>query len=129
MFAMQSRGAIRPRMVLGFADSTYAAQCGRFFRRHGWEVHLAADGAEIQRQVESFRPAVLVLDAAFIGDGTVASWCAWLGPHPELKVILFAAERSAAMLRLQESLHARALCTRQDALQGLGEAVLDKHFA
>jgi DNA-binding response OmpR family regulator len=51
-----------PRLVLAYADSTHAALSCRYFRRQGWEVHLAKSGSEARRLAETLAPEVVVLD-------------------------------------------------------------------
>src|SRR5438128_9587346 len=53
----------RPRLLLVYADSVHAVHCSRFFRRHGWDVHMAASGNEALDLIESLAPAAVVLDA------------------------------------------------------------------
>jgi DNA-binding response OmpR family regulator len=53
----------RPLLVLAYADSFYAAQACRHFRRLGWEVHLAHTGTEARRLARRLSPAVVVLDS------------------------------------------------------------------
>lgn len=62
MVGLGSKGCYRPRMVLGYIDSAHAAQCGRFFRRQGWEVHLVASAAEVHQLVRELTPEVVVVD-------------------------------------------------------------------
>ncbi len=42
MVRLEKKEIYRPLLLLAYADSAHAAQCGRYFRRHGWEVHLVA---------------------------------------------------------------------------------------
>jgi DNA-binding response OmpR family regulator len=54
--------SFRPRLILAYADSAHAALSGRHLRRQGWEVHLASNGSEARRLVQTLAPRVVVLD-------------------------------------------------------------------
>lgn len=61
----------RPRLLLAYADGAYASECGRYFRRLGWEVEMVASGAEARALADEYRPNVVVLDEALLEP---ASW-------------------------------------------------------
>lgn len=52
----------RPRMLLVYGDSSFAARCTRHFRRRGWNVHLANGGPEACRLLDRFEPHVVIVD-------------------------------------------------------------------
>lgn len=52
----------RPCLILGYVQSEFASRWGRFFRRQGWEVHLAANSCEARRLTHVLEPAAVVLD-------------------------------------------------------------------
>jgi len=54
---------LRPRLVFGYADSAYAVQASRFFRRQGWEVHLANSAAQAHDLIDKLQPQVVIFDA------------------------------------------------------------------
>lgn len=119
----------RPRMVLAIDDSAYAAQAGRYFRRHGWEVHLVADGAAVFKQVEACGGSVLILDSAILDGSGWLYWNEWLADQVGLRVVLLVPQRTPHALRLQETLGAAALICHGDELESLSEAVLASSFA
>ncbi|MBI3411021.1 MAG: hypothetical protein HY040_22030 [Planctomycetes bacterium] len=116
-------------MVFAYVDSAHAAHCGRFFRRHGWEVHLVADGSQVHRLVECVGPSVLVVDTALIEDAGLQAWRPWLLEQGGLKVILMASECTSETRRLQEAIFATALFARDDAIESLGAALLGEPLA
>src|SRR4051794_36111874 len=59
---LQPESSYRPLLIVGYADSAHAVQCGRFFRRIGWEVRLVASAAEARRLVLTCHPHAVVLD-------------------------------------------------------------------
>jgi len=61
----------RPRLLLAYADGAYASECGRYFRRLGWEVQMVASGDEARALVHEYQPNVVVLDEALLES---ASW-------------------------------------------------------
>ena len=52
----------RPRLVFAYVDSAHAAQCSRFLRRQGWEVHLVTSAEQVHQLVQELNPQVVVLD-------------------------------------------------------------------
>src|SRR5438067_8385402 len=56
----------RPRLLLAYADAAYASECGRYFRRLGWEVEMVASSADARELVGEYRPNVVVLDEALL---------------------------------------------------------------
>src|SRR6516165_535345 len=58
----------RPRLLLAFSDAPYASQCGRYFRRLGWEVQMVASGAEARMLAVDYRPDVVVLAAELLDE-------------------------------------------------------------
>lgn len=72
----------RPLLILAYADSGHAARCGRFFRRHGWEVRLTRSVAEAARLAERFRPKALVVDVE-LGEFSYRAACPVIRLHGE----------------------------------------------
>ncbi len=62
MLPMAMDAVYRPLLVLAYADSAHAAQCGRHFRRLGWEVRLVTTGAEARRLCSMCTPGAVILD-------------------------------------------------------------------
>jgi len=49
-------------LVFGYGNSAWAATWGRWFRRHGWEVPLAATAEETYDLVHRLAPTAVILD-------------------------------------------------------------------
>ncbi|MCI0681111.1 MAG: hypothetical protein L0Y71_03320 [Gemmataceae bacterium] len=78
----------RPRLLILYADSVYAVRCSRYFRRRGWDVHLAASGNEACQLVGSLAPTAVVIDGELPRDHA-RDTCTRLGrDHPGLTVVL-----------------------------------------
>ena len=63
----------RPRMLLAYQDAAYASECGRYFRRLGWEVQMVADGNEAHALADRCRPDVIVFDSALADSAWLTS--------------------------------------------------------
>src|SRR4051794_23008556 len=57
----------RPCLIVAYSDSAFAARWGRYFRRHGWAVHLTPRAAELNQLVERLEPAAVVIDCDLAG--------------------------------------------------------------
>ena len=129
MLDVRANGAFRPRMVFAYVDSAHAAQCGRFFRRNGWEVHLVADGFQAQRLVEYVGSSILVLDTGLIEKGEEQTWRQWLQNQVGLKVVLLAELCTEEAYQIQETFSAMALHSREDAVNALAATLLGEPLA
>ena len=58
----------RPRMLLAYADAGYASECGRYFRRLGWEVQMVGAAASKPALSPMIPPDVVVLDAELLDE-------------------------------------------------------------
>jgi ActR/RegA family two-component response regulator len=82
----------RPRLLLAYADPTYGSECGRYFRRLGWEVQMVAGGAEARVLAAEYRPNVVVLDAQLIDESGWLTSAKISTENPELRIILVTSE-------------------------------------
>jgi ActR/RegA family two-component response regulator len=57
----------RPCLIVAYSDSAFAARWGRYFRRHGWAVHLTPRAAELEELAERLEPAAIVIDCELPG--------------------------------------------------------------
>lgn len=78
----------RPCLVLGYTRSDFASRWGRFFRRQGWEVHLAADAAEARRLSNVLTPTAVVLDVEMPDESGWLASAKLTFEHPDAKVVL-----------------------------------------
>ena len=103
-------------MLLAYADAAYASECGRYFRRLGWEVQMVASGAEAHALADTYRPDVIVYDAELRDDH------AWL-TGADYEVIVVANGPSYADLPDGD-----LIVRREDGPQALVETIFGKSF-
>jgi DNA-binding response OmpR family regulator len=78
----------RPRLLVVYTDSVYAVHCSRFFRRRGWDVHLAASGDEACELIGSLVPTAVVVDGE-LPEENAREICARITrEHPGLTVVI-----------------------------------------
>ena len=119
----------RPVMILAYADSAHAAQCGRYFRRLGWEVHLVASAAETRRLLATLVPRVIVLDVELPDESGWLTCAKITHENPTRKVVLLAPNRAPQTLHNLANVNAVALVTRKDCIEVLAETILGKRLA
>jgi CheY-like chemotaxis protein len=115
-----------PRLVLAYADSAHAALSCRFFRRQGWEVHLANSGSEARRLADALAPDVVVLDTDLREE---SGWltCAKLnGGNRGPKVVLVSQELDGENLAFADFVGASALVLRSAGPAALVDKVPGK---
>ena len=78
----------RPCLVLAYVYSEFASRWGRFFRRQGWEVHLAADAAEARRLTAALSPTAVVLDVDMPDESGWLASAKLTAEQPDAKVLL-----------------------------------------
>jgi two-component system, OmpR family, response regulator len=112
----------RPRLLLAYADAAYASECGRYFRRLGWEVQMAASGADARILAAEFQPDVVVLDAELIDESGWLTSAKISTDNPELRIILVTAgEVNSSRLAMVGAEHA---VPRDAGAEGLAHIVL-----
>ena len=116
-------------MVLAYADSAFASQSVRLFRRLGWEVHVAAGAAEVQRLVEQYAPAVVVLDVDLPEESGWLTSAKLTITHPELGVFVLAGDRSPTLADRAAEVGAAGAVVRADGVQALIHAVYGPNLA
>lgn len=79
---------VRPCLVLGYVRSDFASRWGRFFRRQGWEVHLAANADEARRLTDVLDPTAVVLDVEMPDESGWLASAKLTFDHPDAKVVL-----------------------------------------
>ena len=100
------------------------------FRRSGYEVRIATNGAEALAQVESERPDVVLLDVMMPGKSGYEV-CQRLRERPELaptKIVMLSAKGSEAEVNKGLSLGADLYITKPFSTQEL-VATIDRLFA
>jgi len=129
MVRVENNGVYRPLLILAYADSAHAAQCGRFFRRHGWEVRLVASAAEARRLLTSLSPRAIVLDTELPDESGWLASAKMTQEDPSRNVILLAPHRAPESSQHLANVGARALVTRQERMEILAEAIMGKRLA
>jgi DNA-binding response OmpR family regulator len=120
----QNEFGSRPRLLLAYADAAYASECGRYFRRLGWEVQMVASGQEARQLAHDYNPSVVVLDAELLDESGWLTSAKISTENPDLRIILVAPER---VDNLDDRLHmvgATQLVSRQGGAELLAMAVL-----
>jgi DNA-binding response OmpR family regulator len=87
----------RPCLILGYVKSEFASRWGRFFRRQGWEVHLAADAGEARRLTHSLAPTAVVLDVEMPDETGWLAAAKMTQESPEVKILLVGARAPKRM--------------------------------
>ncbi len=114
----------RPRLLLAYADSAFASECGRFFRRLGWEVQLVTSSAETMELAREWQPNVVVLEES------LADFSGWLTSaklnteHADLRIVMVASETRQISADRLRSVGASGFSARRQGAEGLANAVL-----
>lgn len=90
----QTEFGSRPRLLLGYADPAYASECGRYFRRLGWEVQMVASGKEARELARAYLPNVVVLDADLLDESGWLTSAKISTENPDLRILLVADEQT-----------------------------------
>ncbi len=122
----QPEFANRPRLLLAYSDPAYASECGRFFRRLGWEVQMVASGVEARELAGDYHPDVVVLDAELLDESGWLTSAKISTANPELRIILVEDQPAeSTQQRLQSVGATRSVC-RKDGAEALAMVVLGK---
>jgi DNA-binding response OmpR family regulator len=113
----------RPRLLLAYADGVYASECGRYFRRLGWEVEMVASGAEARELTHDYRPDVVVLDTELLDESGWLTSAKINAEKPDLRIILVADQPSEQRLAMVGA--SQSVC-RKNGAEGLATAILGK---
>ena len=98
----------RPRLLYVYANSEHAARSSRFFRRQGWEVHLAASSEEALRLLNILTHVVVVIEAALAGDA--AQTCRRIRrERPGQRVVVLGSDGAETLEAMAELVGAAAL--------------------
>jgi DNA-binding response OmpR family regulator len=123
------KNGYRPLLILAYADSAHAVQCGRFFRRLGWEVRLVASAAEVRRLLTAFTPRAIVLDAELPDESGWLTCAKITHEDPARQVILLVPDRCPETMRNLAIAGATALVARHDPLEVLAETIRGERLA
>ncbi len=126
MARFQSEYGTRPRMLLAYADAAYASECGRYFRRLGWEVQMVGTGIDARAFADEYRPDVVVLDAELLYESGWLTSAKISNANPDMHIILVASEWSAPVQQRAQMVGAEQCVSRKDGAEGLALAILGK---
>ena len=89
----QTEFGARPRLLLAYANAAYASECGRYFRRLGWEVEMVASGAEACHLASDYQPNVVVLDAELLDESGWLTSAKISVKNPDLRIVMVGQDR------------------------------------
>lgn len=116
----------RPRLLLAYTDSAHASRCVRYFRRLGWEVHMVASGALVQRLAGELMPQVIVLDVELPDESGWLSAAKIAIIPPEQRIILLAGHVNQQLRERAQSLGVAGIVCRADGPEALAPFVFDQ---
>lgn len=126
MGRFKSEYGTRPRLLLAYADAAYASECGRYFRRLGWEVQMVGSGTDARAYADEYRPDVVVLDAELLDESGWLTSAKISTANPEMHIVLVAHDWTAAMQQRAQMVGAEECVSRQGGAAGLALAILGK---
>jgi DNA-binding response OmpR family regulator len=113
----------RPRLLLAYVDPARASECGRYFRRLGWEVEMVASGAEARQLAHEYRPDVVVLDVELADESGWLTSAKISTENPGMRIILVADQPTEHRLGMVGAAQA---VRRNDGTEALANAVLGR---
>ena len=116
----------RPRMLLAYTDAAYASQCGRYFRRQGWEVQMVASGTEARELVGQFHPDIVVLEAALLDESGWLTSAKISTENPGLQIILVADRSMDGIEDRLSMVGAHHAVCRNDGVESLADCIFGK---
>src|SRR5260370_1377898 len=126
---LQQEFGFRPLLILAYVDSAHAVQCGRYFRRMGWEVRLVASAAEARRTASICGPRAVVLDTELPDESGWLACAKMTQEDPELRVYVLAPHRGSEASLNVKSVNAAGLVCRRDPIESLVETVVGERLA
>ena len=114
----------RPRLLLAYADAAYASECGRYFRRLGWEVEMVASGVEARELANEYRPNVVALEVALLHESGWLTSAKISTENPALRIILVAADPIECTPDRLSMVGAVNAVRRQDGAEALASTIL-----
>jgi ActR/RegA family two-component response regulator len=126
MGRFQSEYGTRPRMLLAYADAVYASECGRYFRRLGWEVQMVGSGIDARAFADAYRPDVVVLDAELLDESGWLTSAKISTANPDMHIVLVANDWSVPVQQRAQMVGAEQCVSRKDGAEGLALSILGK---
>ncbi len=116
----------RPQLLLVYSDSMYAVTCARYFRRQGWEVHLAATVKEAISRAPSLCPETVIVEMS-TGRGKCES-DQIAEAFPEAALVVLTPDRMEEEPTISQQ-GAAVFVSRRDGIPALAETVLANRVA
>lgn len=113
-------------MLLAYADPAYASECGRYFRRLGWEVQMVGSGTEARAFADEYRPDVVVLDVQLLDESGWLTSAKISSANPDTQIVLVTGQCNTAVEERARMVGADQCVRRQDGAEGLAFVVLGK---
>jgi ActR/RegA family two-component response regulator len=110
----------RPRMLLVYGDSVFAARCSRHFRRSGWDVHLAVSSDEACRLMDRLTPTGVVVDAELAGERGAEACRRIAERYPGQPLVLLTADEATDLAPPVDSVR----ISRRDSISSLMDQLL-----
>jgi CheY-like chemotaxis protein len=106
----------RPCLVLAHADEAYALRACTSFRRMGWDVHRADNGAEVRGLARTVAPNLVILDTHLADESGWLTCDKLTREMPRLKVLLLGTQPPSQNENFASFVGATALIDRLDGL-------------
>jgi CheY-like chemotaxis protein len=119
----------RPRLLMAYSDSAHASRCVRQFRRLGWEVHMVASGALVQRLAIELMPDAIVIDVDLPDESGWLSAAKILLVQPSQRIILLADSFDANERERARSLGVVGMVRREDGMGDLTALVVNRQVS
>ncbi len=116
----------RPRLLLAYADAAYASECGRYFRRLGWEVEMVASGIEARELASEYQPNVVALEVALLHESGWLTSAKISSENPDLHIVLVAADQGDCTPDRLRMVGASKAVRRDQGAEALASTVLGK---
>jgi DNA-binding response OmpR family regulator len=122
-------GYYRPCLIVAHGDSGYSTETCTHFRRQGWDVYQAQDGAEARRLARMLEPELVVLEADLQAESGWLTCAKLTRERPGCKVVLVNEDVGPSNRRMAVFSGALALVRPQDSLLSLVETLEAKRPA
>jgi DNA-binding response OmpR family regulator len=113
----------RPCLVVVYPNATYANAVCRYYRRRGWETHVAASAYEARQLAHALTPEVIVLGTDLPDESGWLICDKLLLERPEQKVVLVTNHSSPINRHFAEFVGAVALVHEEAGIQALAEEI------
>jgi len=111
-------------MLLAYADAAYASECGRYFRRLGWEVEMVGSAQEARAFADEYRPDVVVLAAELLDESGWLTSAKISTANPDAHIVLVVEDPTDSILERARAVGAEQCVRTRDGAEGLAHAIL-----